>query len=210
MKTWVAALFTAVVTAIAATASAQGDAARGQQKAISCGACHGADGNSETEEWPKLAGIDEAYIVAQLRAFQADQRQDPLMGPQAMGLTEEDMHDLGAFYASKKMMANAATEADKALYEQGERIYKAGVAGKAVTACMVCHGPIGDGHPSAGFTRLAGQHAAYVAAQLLAFRAGDRSDPERMMPDVTAQMSDDEIRAVASYVSTLSGAPSVP
>jgi cytochrome c553 len=207
MKTWLTALCTALVIAAAVPVQAQGDVARGQQKATTCGACHGPEGNSETPEWPKLAGIDAPYLVAQLRAYQAGQRQDPLMGPQAKGLTEEDMHDLAAFYASKKMGTNKATEADKALYEPGERIFKAGVTGKTVTACMVCHGPAGNGHPAAGFTRLAGQHAAYVAMQLKAFRSGSRSDPDRMMPDVAAQMTDDEILAVSSYISTLPVAP---
>jgi cytochrome c553 len=199
MRIVLIAFFVAVT---AATASAQGDIARGQQKAGDCVACHGPGGNSETPEWPKLAGLSEGYIVSQLRAYQKAERKDDLMAPMAQGLTEQDMQDLGAFFASQKMTIEAAGS-DKALLDSGERVYRAGVPATKVTACLLCHGPAGAGHAPVGFTRLAGQHAPYVVAQLQAFKSGQRTDPDRMMKEVAERMTDDEMRAVAAFTASL-------
>jgi cytochrome c553 len=182
---------------------AQGNTARGEEKAAECAACHGPGGNSEVAEWPKLAGLDEAYIVAQLKAYQSGARDDLMMAPMAEGLTEQDMRDLGAYFASQRMRFTMAGPADSALMAQGERIYRAGVPARHVTACMVCHGPTGAGHPSAGFTRVGGQHAEYVFLQLQAYREGQRTDPLGMMGEVSKRMTDDEMRAVAAYVARL-------
>jgi cytochrome c553 len=203
-RNFVRVLFVAVAVAIAAPAWAQGNAARGRQKADECASCHGPDGNSENPEWPKIAGLDEAYIVAQLRAFQTGGRDDMVMAPLAEELSEQDMRDLAAFYASKRMQASEAGRVDKALAEQGRRIYRDGIAGRQVAACMTCHGPAGDGDPAKGYTRVGGQHAPYIEAQLQAFRTGRRADPGRTMGDISERMSDEEIRAVALYVAGLS------
>ena len=182
---------------------AQGNASRGEEKAAECMACHGPGGNSETPEWPNLAGLDEAYIVAQLKAYQSGARDDLMMAPMAEGLTVQDMRDLGAYFASQRMRLSAVGPADRALLSEGERIYRSGVPARHVAACMVCHGPTGAGHPSAGFTRVGGQHAEYLFLQLQAYREGDRTDPLGMMGEVTRRMSDDEMRAVAAYIARL-------
>jgi cytochrome c553 len=193
----------ATLVACGAVALAQGNAARGEEKAAECAACHGPGGNSEVPEWPKLAGLDEAYIVAQLKAYQSGAREDVMMAPMAEGLTEEDMRDLGAYFAAQRMRPGGAGPAnDKALAE-GERIYQAGVPARHVTACVVCHGPSGAGHPAAGFTRVGGQHAEYVFLQLQAYRDGRRTDPLGFMGEVTRRMSDDEMRAVAAFIARL-------
>jgi cytochrome c553 len=202
MKNWLLALFAAAALGTAGSVSAQeGDIERGQAKANACAACHGADGNSQNPQWPKLAGLDQRYIFTQLQAYQSGERKDPMMTPQAQPLSEQDMRDLSAFYANQAMAPGAA---DEALAEQGERIYRGGIADKGVAACMACHGPAGNGIPSAGYPRIGGQHAEYVATQLQRYRAGERTtDPNRMMRDLAQRMSDEEIRAVASYVSGL-------
>lgn len=98
-----AALIAAVVTLFAAHASlAQGDAAAGKSKSAPCAACHGADGNSSNPLWPNLAGQHAAYMVKQLEAFKSGERKDPLMSPMAAGLSEKDMQDLAAYFASQK------------------------------------------------------------------------------------------------------------
>src|SRR5690625_3417796 len=186
------------------TAHAQdesGDIARGQQLAMTGAACHGAGGNSPLPEWPKLAGMGERYIIEQIRHFQTGERQDPLMTPQAQALSEQDMRDVAAYYATQRMQPGGA---DETLAEFGESIYRGGIMDKGVAACMACHGPAGDGIPAAGFPRIGGQHAVYVATQLQAYRAGERAtDPNRMMRDVAERLSDEEIRAVSSYVEGL-------
>ncbi|RFA30162.1 cytochrome c4 [Alkalilimnicola ehrlichii] len=202
MKNWFIALFTAAAIGTVATASAQqGDVSAGQQLSSTCVACHGADGNSVNPEWPKIAGLDEQYIFTQLQHFQTGEREDPLMSPVVADLSEEDMWNLAAYYAGQAMTVE---ETDEQLAELGEQIYRGGLADKGVAACMACHGPTGSGIPSAGFPRIGGQHAAYVASALQAYRSGERAtDRNRMMRDTAERLSDEEIRAVASYVAGL-------
>ena len=83
-------------------AVAGGFAVAGKAKAIVCSACHGADGNSTNPVWPKLAGQHAAYVVKQLKAFKSGARKDPVMQGMAAPLSEQDMENLAAWYASQK------------------------------------------------------------------------------------------------------------
>ena len=97
------ALIVAVATlAVAGNVLAAGDAAAGKSKAASCVACHGPGGNSVNPLWPKLAGQHAPYVVKQLKAFKSGARKDPMMGPMAMPLSDQDMEILGAYFASEK------------------------------------------------------------------------------------------------------------
>ncbi len=96
-------LATALCLCLASTlAYSAGDAAAGKAKAAVCGACHGPDGNSVNPLWPKLAGQHAAYMVKQMKAFKSGARKDPLMGAQATALSDQDIDNLAAFYASQK------------------------------------------------------------------------------------------------------------
>ena len=184
-----------------APAFAAGSVEAGQLKAATCGACHGMDGNSPSPEWPNLAGQHAGYIESQLRAFKAGERQNDLMSPMAMILSDEDMADLAAYFASQKVRGGETEPSKLAL---GERVYRAGNVQKGVIACAGCHGPAGRGNPLAGYASIQGQHAVYVANQLRAYRSGARdTDPNQMMRNVAALLSDEEIDAVASYVQGL-------
>lgn len=184
-----------------APAYAAGSVEAGQAKAATCGACHGMDGNSLNPEWPNLAGQHAGYIEHQLRAFKSGERKNDLMSPMAMILSDEDMADLAAFFASQKVRGGETEPSKLAL---GERVYRAGNVQKGVIACAGCHGPNGRGNPLAGYASIQGQHAVYVANQLRAYRSGARAtDPNQMMRNVAALLSDEEIDAVASYVQGL-------
>jgi cytochrome c553 len=198
MNRWLTALLACAALATTGSALAQGDIAAGKQKAAQCAACHGADGNSTNPEWPKLAGLGQQYIVKELKAFKSGERKNPLMTPQAQGLSEQDMQDLGAFYASLTMQPGGA---DEQLVRAGEQIYRGGIPAKGVPACAACHGPTGAGNAPAGYPRIGGQHAVYMSQELAAYRSGERQGP--MMNDIASQLTDDEIRAVASYASGL-------
>lgn len=201
MNKWLIALVAGTALAAAGTVSAQGDAAAGKQKAAVCAACHGADGNSSNPEWPSLAGLGAPYIVQQLQAFKEGVRQDPLMTPQAKTLSEQDMQDLAAYFAAQTMQPGGA---DPELAQVGEQIFRGGIPAKGVPACAACHGPTGAGNPAAGYPRLGGQQPVYMVKALNAYRSGQRTtDPASMMRDIAAKLSDDEIRAVASYASGL-------
>lgn len=180
---------------------AKGDAAAGQQKSMTCAACHGADGNSASPDFPKLAGQNEAYLYKQLTEFKGGVRVNPTMQGMAAPLSDQDMQDLAAYFSSQKV---ARGEADPALVKQGEAVFRGGNLDTGVAACMACHGVNGAGNAGAKFPALAGQHAKYTEAQLVAFRAmGRANDPGQMMRNIAAKLSDAEMKAVASYIQGL-------
>ncbi|MBR9858781.1 MAG: c-type cytochrome [Oceanisphaera sp.] len=90
----------AALALLSAPAFAAGDAEAGKAKAAVCAACHGAEGISAVEIYPNLAGQKAAYIVSQLKAFKAGERNNAIMAPMAMPLSDQDMEDLAAYYAS--------------------------------------------------------------------------------------------------------------
>jgi cytochrome c553 len=200
MKNWLIVGLIAMGMA-AGGAQAAGDAAAGQARAAVCIACHGPDGNSPNPMWPKLAGQHPGYMVKQLKEFKSGARVEPLMIPMAAPLSEQDMENLAAFFASQKLVVGAA---DPNQVKLGESIYRGGVKATGVAACTACHGPSGVGNPGANFPRISGQHALYVDKALKAFRAGTRkNDPGGIMRNVAAKMTDAEIAAVAQYLQGL-------
>lgn len=180
---------------------AAGDAAAGKAKSAACAACHNPDGNSTNPEWPKLAGQHAGYLEKQLRDFKSGARTNQIMLGMVAPLSEQDMADLAAYYASMPRTGGFASEARLPI---GEKIYRGGNAESKVPACMACHGPAGAGNPLANIPSLSGQHAKYTATQLNAFRDGARSnDDKSMMRDAARWMTKDEIEAVAEYISGL-------
>lgn len=184
-----------------APSMAAGDASAGKGKAGLCATCHGADGNSPSDMFPKLAGQGEPYLVKQLQEFKSGVRNNAVMAPMVAALSDQDIADLAAYYAGQNT-APAATSED--LVVAGQTVYRAGNKESGVPACMACHGPTGAGVPSAKWPALSGQHAAYIEAQLKLFAAGTRNnDPSDMMRDIAGKMTADEMKAVASYVAGL-------
>jgi cytochrome c553 len=197
----VAALSLVAVLGWTSSALAAGSKEAGQAKAATCSACHGMDGNSLNPEWPNLAGQGEIYIIRQLKAFHAGQRQNVLMSPMAATLSDQDMADLAAYYSSQTARGG---EADPSKFKAGQRVYRSGNVNAQVMACAGCHGPDGRGNAPAGFPAIHGQHATYVAAQLRAYKSGARAtDPNQMMRIIAASLSEEEIDAVASFIQGL-------
>lgn len=194
----------AVVLALSMGVSyAAGDATAGQSKAAACAACHGVDGNSNGPEWPNLAGQHASYIVKQLHAFKAGERSNPVMSPQAQPLSDQDMEDIAAYFSSQKVKGS---EAEPAKVNLGRSIYQGGVASNNVTACMACHGPDGSGNPAALYPSLHGQKSGYVVLQLQNYRAHTRTTDKAqagIMETEAGKLSDDQIKAVASYIQGL-------
>lgn len=181
--------------------AAGGDPANGKTLSQTCAACHSVDGNSINPIWPKLAGQHASYIVKQLKDFKNGNRVNDQMTAMVAPLSEQDMEDLGAYYASQKTKPGSA---NPELIETGELIYRAGNKITGVPACMACHGPNGAGNPSALYPALSGQHAAYTAAQLKMFKAEERSnDPNNMMRTITGPMTNIQIEAVSEYIQGL-------
>lgn len=184
-------------------AHAGGDAQAGKNKAASCGGCHGIDGNSVVPTFPKLAGQNEKYIVAQLKAFKDNKgRSNPLMQGMSAPLSEQDMADIGAFYFTQQL--SAAAPADESKLALGREIYKGGNLQTKMPACQACHGPNGAGNPGTGYAQVGGQYADYTKAQLMAFKDGSRTTDEKaMMRDIASMMTDEEIDAVSHYIASL-------
>ena len=186
-----------------AAASAEGSADAGRAKSATCAACHGADGNSVTPDWPSLAGQHPGYIVRQLKAFKNGDRQNVTMMPFAQMLSEQDMLDVAAYFAAQKP---APKGTDPALVSLGQQIYRGGVPERGIAACIACHGPGGHGNPFAAYPRIGGQHSAYVTKTLQEYASGARRsdvDANQMMRNVAALLLEDEIRALGSYVQGL-------
>jgi len=210
LKTW--RLLAVVVGALVAQnvlaqGVIKGDPAKAQQVVTQvCAACHAADGNSAIPVNPSLAGQHPEYTYKQLMNFKPQggkpaERNNAIMGGMVANLSEDDMKNIAAYFASQKAKPGVARDAK--LAKQGEAIYRGGVAAKGIPACASCHAPNGAGMP-AQFPRLAGQHAEYTAGQLKTFRVGQRAnDAAQMMRGIAEKMSDQEIAAVSEYIAGL-------
>jgi cytochrome c553 len=179
------------------------DLAAGQKIANQvCAACHGANGQSAIAANPHLAGQHADYLYKQLADFKANkERKNAIMMSMAQPLSADDMKAVAAHYAAQKPKPGAA--ANKDIVPLGQKIYRGGNAATGVPACSGCHGPRGSGIP-AQYPRIAGQFADYTVTQLKAFRSMDRAnDPNQMMRAIAARMTDQEIAAVAEYLSGL-------
>jgi len=180
-----------------------GDATAGQGKAAVCGACHGMDGNSTDPANPRLAGQSEQYIANQLTQFKSGKRMNPIMQGFASALSEQDMHDIGAYFATQKPLPGVA---DQALVAQGETLYRQGDTDRGIPACMACHGPDGAGNPGAQYPRLTSQHSKYVESRLKAWKeaTAPSDDPHtKIMMPIAQKLDDKDIAAVASYLEGL-------
>jgi cbb3-type cytochrome c oxidase subunit III len=159
-----------------------------------CASCHLSTAQG-TGAFPQLAGQDSTYLKKQIRDFQNGTRQSAIMAPFVKDLTEPVIEDINAYIAT---LAPNNEAADPKLVARGTQIYHAGI--EKVPACAACHGPKARG--IANIPVLAGQHADYIVAQLQAFQAGTRkNDANSMMEDIASRLSDQDKRAVASYIS---------
>jgi cytochrome c553 len=205
-------LLASLLSALVSTAFAEGqksdpfthgDATAGATKAAACFACHGPNGNGAINpEWPKLAGQGSAYIHAQLAAFKTMKRKQPVMMGQVATLSDDDMNNLAAFFASQPAVPGVASKDAVAV---AEKLYRAGDATRGLPACSGCHNPNGLGNAASAYPRLSGQNAGYTTNQLKAFRSKDRGAENngQMMQAVAGKLTDAEIDALASYVAGL-------
>ena len=176
------------------------DAAKGQAIATQvCGACHAFDGTRGQPANPILQGQHPEYLFKQLNDFKSGARNNAIMKGFASTLSEQDMRDVAAFYASKTAKPGFATNKDQLLL--GERIYRGGIADRKIAACAGCHSPNGAGIP-AQYPRIGGQHGEYSETQLNAFRSGLRTN-SLQMAGVAAKLNDREIKALADYMAGL-------
>ncbi|MBV7316110.1 cytochrome c [Shewanella sp. NIFS-20-20] len=199
------ALALSVVATISSSAIAEGNVEAGKAKSITCAACHGVDGNSMINMYPKIAQQHATYLQKQLQEFRtaaqtggSNGRMDPIMSSMAAALSDEDIMDLSAYYSSQAITPNDVAD----IPSLGETLYNGGDMSRGITACIACHGPEGQGMALAGFPSLAGQHANYIKIQLDKFHDGSRNnDMNGMMRDVAKKLSPQDIDALSVYIS---------
>ena len=184
-----------------------GDPVAGKDKAAMCAGCHGEDGMSiDPTTFPNLAGQYAGYIYKQVLDFQLANRNDDTMSSMAGMVTEtQDLMDIAAFFASQKTMKGK--KGDAKLAKKGEKLYMNGNKKLGdYAACIRCHGKNGKGKDKSNslFPVIGGQTRDYLIKQLKDFKSGTRTnDPASMMAMVAQGLSDDEIKAVAEYLSGL-------
>lgn len=197
----IAWLVSSLMLTVSAEVLAEAPAQKSAEQTVNtvCAACHGADGNSAITLNPKLAAQHPEYLEKQLTEFKSGKRANAVMSGMAAGLSEQEIKDLAAYFAAKKL--NLGQAAKNGAGSLGEKIYRGGVAATGVPACASCHSPNGAGLPKQ-FPRLSGQHADYTLAQLKTFRTGERANAPMMMA-ISAKMTDAEMAAVADYIQGL-------
>ena len=198
---------------------AEGNISAGKEKAAACVSCHGDNGNSLVSTFPKLAQQHSSYLIKQLQSFKDGTRKNPMMSSIAMGLTDEDMVDIAAYYAEQEISANQLPVLDdedegekkadskntiQTIIAQGSDLYRNGDLTREVSACIACHGPFGEGNKPAAFPLIKSQHADYLIKTLTDFKTDLRSNnPENMMHMIAKKMTDEEIKAVSYRISMM-------
>jgi cytochrome c553 len=182
-----------------------------QPGAAPCVACHGADGlGLAAAGFPRLADLPAGYLRKQLQDFKSGTRNSPVMQPLASALTEEEISAVTQALEAMPAPAPAPVHRSDLPTDAAQKIALQGAWERQIPACISCHGPAGVGVGEA-FPPLAGQSAAYLAAQLNAWRSGTRhNDPNDLMGHVAKSLSAEEVQAVATYFASLSGQEAKP
>lgn len=199
----VSLLLAVSVGTVTAAPLIDGNIKAGKKKSAVCAACHGADGNSTSAKFPKLAGQNATYIFKQLKLYKSGKRKGTIMQGQVASLSKQDMKDLAVYFASQKIKPGVVKNVE--LAQLGAKIYHGGDPEHNVPACSGCHGPSGLGNPAAVYPRISGQHAKYLVAELKSYRKGTRGDypHAKIMHGVTRGLSPHQIKALATYISGL-------
>jgi len=197
----------------------------GKEKAVACISCHGEHGNSLVSTFPKLAGQHGSYLIKQLEAFKNGTRKNPMMAAIAMGLSDMDIKNIAAYYEEQKISVNDLPVLDddeddtdekpvtttangansvQAIIVQGSDLYRNGDLPREVSACIACHGPLGEGNKPAAFPSLKSQHADYLIKTLTDFKTNARTNnSDNMMHMIAKKMTTEEIKAVAYRISMM-------
>jgi cytochrome c553 len=183
---------------VASAAFAQADEARAK-KIVSgvCFMCHGLEGESSSEVFPRLAGQHWEYVAKQLDNFKTGRRKSTAMADMSAKLKPDEMEALGRYFEKMAVPVEPAKDADLAAV--GKYIYHVGNKFNGIPACASCHGK--DARGTAGLPRLAGQYSTYIENQLQSFGKRERTNDNAVMHSIASKMSALEMAAVAEYLS---------
>ena len=169
-----------------------------------CVTCHTITGNSIVPAWPKLAEQHHDYMIKQLFEFKKGKdgnRFDPTMFGMLQGVTENELYELAEHF-SKQVLEKSKGKLDTNKFETGKKLYLYGDDENKIISCYGCHGLDGTGNKLANFPSLKWQHKEYLVTQMKKFKSGDRSnDVNSIMRDVMSTISDDQMDAIATYIS---------
>ena len=199
-----------------------GDAAEGAKKAVTCFACHGASGTSVAPTFPRLAGQRIDYLYHRLLIFKHASSKDPYystspMTAMARSLSDIDMRDLAAFFASQQPQpATTAIATPEASLEKGALLFRAGDPTRGIPPCQGCHGAEARGPspatgPYAVYPLLRAQYAPYIVSRLTSFRKDLPHDTtsDFIMSNVAHALDDDSLQAIAAWLGSLPPAKSL-
>ena len=193
-------LLPTLVALLAALPAAAADLKRAEEIVMGkCFICHGAEGESSSPVFPRLAGQHAAYVARQLADYKSGRRKSSAMQPMVDDLTAADFAALGQYFETRAVQVHPVD--DPELAQMGRFIYLRGNPYSGVPACASCHGATGQGTPA--LPRLAGQHAQYTERQLKAFNQRERTNDNAVMHSVAVKLTELELKAVASYISGL-------
>lgn len=171
--------------------------------AHACFSCHGMDGGGDGRETPRLAGLDAGYLHRQLDDYASGRRDHKEMATIARRMTPDARVRVSAYYAGLPIPPRSAGNANA----EGARLFTAGDPARGLPACAACHGARGEGL-GPGNPPLAGQPAAYLEAQLAAWRGGRRyNDALGAMREISRRLTPAEVRAVAAHAASLGADP---
>ncbi|MBV4396550.1 cytochrome c4 [Advenella alkanexedens] len=202
---WVAGGWTLALPSAMAADTINAEAiARGKTVSATCVACHQANGAGmnlpQGESWPRLAGLNRDYMIAQLKAFKDGTRKNASMVAFASMLNDEQIADVASYYASLPVPEITPVAADAALLKRGEQLALQGDWERYIVSCKSCHGPGNQGN-GADFPVLAGQQPAYIVQQIQAWKNGTRiNDPQGLMASIAKRLDDNDTQAVAAWL----------
>lgn len=162
-----------------------------------CSLCHGEAGETASEDFPRLSGQHEAYLLRQLRDFRSGRRKG-LMARMVRGLSEEDLGAIARYFAAQPVPPPTLAPTEKAAI--GRSLHMDGKPGDGMPACKSCHGEAA--HGTAQLPRLAGQNADYLERQLKDFTQRKRTNDNAVMHEVAERLTPQEARAVAEYLAS--------
>ncbi len=197
------AMWTPITLADEPPAALSGNAAHGAQLVSACTSCHGKGGEGVANlAFPRLAGQFGPYLAAEMHDFVAGTRHRAIMKFAVKDLSEQDLADVGAYYAALSTPPTPATAAPDAVMDQRARqLISQGDAANGIAACGSCHGPDGLGR-GPDMPYIAGQHASYIADQINSWQMGDRhNDRGLAMAAVAKKLSTPDINALANWLS---------
>ena len=173
---------------------------QGTGSVVACASCHGKEGGGQAS-FPRLAGMNAAYLLKQMQDFASGSRDNAIMKPIADALSPDERSAMASYYADLPIPEPSIRPAEAPLpdTDPGARLAMRGAWDKGVPACVQCHGPGGRGVGGV-FPTIAAQPAGYIAAQLQAWKKGTRNnDPLELMRHLSRSLTEAEIKAVSAW-----------